>query len=144
MSASLGDLADQIARPPNPARSLTPRVFWGPAAWPSSILRTRNEEKIQKYWMMANHWECPKKKTKTKWEKTVFRKAKEIQVDTRKRKKKKIRLFWQNTNFITKYYTHTPTDWLLEVVQGVPTTKRSRKSRTPCKFGHKYTHHTHH
>lgn len=78
MSASLGDLADQIARPPNPARSLTPRVFWGPAAWPSSILRTRNEEKIQKYWMMANHWECPKKKTKTKWEKknvTVFRKS---------------------------------------------------------------------
>ena len=49
---------------------------------------------------------------------TVFRKAKEIQVDTRKREKKKIRLFWQNTNFITKYYTHTPTDWLLEVVQG--------------------------
>lgn len=32
MSASLGDLADQIARPPNPARSLTPRVFGGPAA----------------------------------------------------------------------------------------------------------------
>ena len=99
MSASLGDLADQIARPPNPARSLTPQVFWGPAAWPLSILRTRNEEKIQKYWMMANHWECPKKKTKTKWEKTVFRKAKEIQVDTMKREK-------ENKVILTKHKFH--------------------------------------
>ena len=70
MSASLGDLADQIARPPNPARSLTLEYFEDPQPDPSSILRTRNEEKIQKYWMMANHWECPKKKRKTKWEKT--------------------------------------------------------------------------
>ena len=30
MSASLGDLADQIARPPNPARSLTLEYFEDP------------------------------------------------------------------------------------------------------------------
>ena len=105
-----------------------PRVFWGPA--------TRRRFKNIEWWLITES--AQKRKQKRNEKKQYLEKPRRFKLIPGN-EKKKIRLFWQNTNFITKYYTHTPTDWLLEVVQGVPTTKRSRKSRTPCKFGHKYT-----
>ena len=138
MSASLGYWPPN-AHPPEPACSLT-----------SSILRTRKRGEDTRYWMMANHWACPKKQYK-KCKQKRFRKKKqkkkekpnsihykESQGDSRLMSKR------ENDIILTKHKFHTTLDWLAVRSHTGGTVSHANLDGHPVLRHANTTHHTHH